>query len=94
MKLKLKNPLTFGNKTIEELTFRDYTIAADYLAFDTLGGVAQNISLIANITGTDEVLVKQLRGTDYRAATKIVDKMLADDAEMAEEGAEKKPSES
>jgi len=97
-KLKLKHPLMLGSpagKPLEELTFRDYTTAADYLAFDTRGGVAQNIALIASITGTDEVLIKQLRGPDYRAACRIVDTLIAnDDAMGGEDDVEKKPSES
>jgi hypothetical protein len=93
MKLKLKHPLTFGAKTVEELNFRDWTTAADYLSFDVKGGVAQNIALVASLTGTDEALVKQLRGADYRAATKIADALLASDIEAGGEGdAEKKPS--
>jgi len=93
-KLKLKYPLSFGEKTVEELTFRDYTTAGDYLNFDVRGGVAQNIALIASLSGTDEVLVKQLRGPDYLAATKMADKMIADDAKEDKEGVEKKSSES
>ncbi|MCL1860986.1 MAG: phage tail assembly protein [Proteobacteria bacterium] len=97
MKLKLKYPIAAGRKTIEELSFRDHTTAADYLAFDVRGGVAQNIALIANLTGTDEALIRQLRGQDYRAATRIADKMmLSDDEEQAggEADPQKKPSES
>jgi hypothetical protein len=93
-KLKLKHPLTVGNKTIEELSFRDYTTAADYLSFDVRGGVAQNIALIASLTGTVEELVKRLRGEDYKAACKIVDKLLADDDLGEKEDAEKKPFDS
>ncbi|MDR2195569.1 MAG: phage tail assembly protein [Gallionellaceae bacterium] len=92
MELKLKHPLPVGNKgkTIDVLTFRDFTTAGDYLAFDQRGGVAQRIALIANLTGSDESLIKQLRGIDYRAAEKIADEILAaDDAEEGEK-AEKK----
>jgi hypothetical protein len=95
MKLKLKTPLVFGKKTIEELTFRDYTTAGDYLAFDTKGGVAQEHELIANLTGTDKAIIEQLRGPDYRAAARIADEMiLADSKAVDEENPEKKPSES
>lgn len=81
-KLNLKHPLTFGKKTIDELKFRDHTTAADYLSFDKRGGVAQRIALIASLTGTDEALIEQLHGPDYRAAEKIAEAMLiADDAE-------------
>ena len=92
-KLTLKHPLTFGKKTVDTLTFRDYTTAGDYLAFDQRGGVAQRIALIANLTGTDESLIQQLRGVDYRAAEKIADDMIqADEAgdDEGEEAAEKK----
>ena len=63
-KLPLKHPLTFGKKTIDSLTFRDHTTAGDYLAFDQRGGVAQRIALIASLTGTDESVIRQLRGPD------------------------------
>lgn len=90
-KLTLKHPLTFGKKTVDTLTFRDYTTAGDYLAFDQRGGVAQRIALIASLTGSDEALISQLRGPDYRAAEKIADAMiLADEAGDGEDAAEKK----
>lgn len=86
-KLTLKYPLTFGKTTVDSLTFRDYTTAADYLSFDQRGGVAQRIALIASLTGTDESLVKQLRGKDYRAAEKIADELIqSDEAEEGKEG--------
>lgn len=97
MKLPLKHPLTFGKKTINALTFRDYTTAGDYLSFDQRGGVAQRIALIASLTGTDEEVIKQLRGPDYRKAEKIADDLIqADEADDAtgEDAAEKKSSES
>lgn len=85
-KLTLKHPLTFGKTTVVELTFRDHTVAGDYLAFDERGGVAQRIALIASLTGTDEALVKQLHGVDYRAAEKLADDMIeADENEAAQE---------
>lgn len=92
-KLTLKHPLPFGKKTIDSLTFRDYTTAGDYLAFDQRGGVAQRIALIASLTGTDESLIRQLRGPDYRAAEKIADELIqADEAgeDQGEEAAQKK----
>jgi len=85
MKLKLKVPLVFGTKTIDELTFRDYTVAADYLAFDKRGGVGQRHALIASMTGTDEALVQKLRGVDYRRAERIVNAMIEADEIAAEE---------
>jgi hypothetical protein len=95
MKHPLKHPLTFGKKTVDSLTFRDYTVAGDYLAFDQRGGVAQRIALIASLTGTDESLIRQLRGPDYRAAEKIADDLIqADEAEAGEDAAQKKPLES
>jgi hypothetical protein len=90
-KLTLKHPLTFGKKTIDFLTFRDYTTAGDYLAFDQRGGVAQRIALIASLTGTDESLIRQLRGPDYRAAEKMADELIqADEAEEGEDAVQKK----
>ncbi len=90
-KLPLKHPLTFGKKTVDSLTFRDHTTAGDYLAFDLRGGVAQRIALIASLTGTDETLIRQLRGPDYRAAEKIADALIqADEAEEGEDAIQKK----
>lgn len=99
MKLPLKHPLVFGKTTIDALNFRDYTTAADYLAFDARGGVAQTIALIASLSGADEALVRQLRGPDYRAAQKICDALIEADEKAAvgaagEDSAEKKSSES
>ena len=91
MKLPLKHPLTFGRKTVDALTFREYTTAADYLSFDQRGGVAQRIALIASLTGTDESVIRQLRGPDYRAAEKMADELIqADEAEEGEEAIQKK----
>ena len=90
MKLPLKYPLSFGKTTISSLTFRDYTTAGDYLSFDVRGGVAQRIALIASLTGTDEALIKQLRGPDYRAAEKIADDLI--NADEGGDDPEKKPS--
>ena len=87
-KLTLKHPLTFGKKTVDFLTFRDYTTAGDYLSFDQRGGVAQRIALIASLTGTDESLIQKLRGPDYRAAEKIADKMINDDDSDTPDGNE------
>lgn len=84
MKLQLKHPIVVSDKvTISELNFRDHTIAADYLAFDVRGGVAQRIALIANIAGTEEAVVKRMNGIDYRRAEVIVDKLMADDEAQA-----------
>lgn len=94
MKLLLKTPLQIGQTAINSLTFRDYTTAGDYLAFDQRGGVAQRIALIASLTGTDEALIRQLRGADYRAAERIADAMInadEDGAPLEEGAAEKKP---
>ncbi len=86
-KMKLNHPLAFGKKTVEELTFRDHSTAADYLSYDQRGGVAQRISLIASLTGTDESLVQQLRGSDYRRAEQMAENiMAADEAEALADG--------
>ncbi|WP_026600494.1 phage tail assembly protein [Methylomonas sp. 11b] len=78
--MKLLNPIKFGKTQVTELKFRDYTTAADYLSYDKRGGVAQRVSLIASLTGTDEALIEQLRGPDYLRAEKIAtDMMLADE---------------
>ena len=93
--LKLTTPITLGKKTLESLTFRDFTIAEDYLAFDNRGGVAQRIALIAAISGTDEAVIKQLHGADYLRAEKLVSVLLDHDADEgvvddSEDAAEKK----
>lgn len=90
--LDLTKPLTIGKLTIDKLTFRDHTTAADYLSFDQRGGVAQRIALIASMSGTDEALIKQLSGRDYLAAEKLVDGLMAEDmADLSgEDAAEKK----
>lgn len=79
MKLKLKHPLTIGKIELAELTLRDYTVASDYLAFDQRGGVAQRIALIASIAGTDQEVIKRLRGVDYRRAEVEVDRLMRED---------------
>jgi hypothetical protein len=86
-KLTLKHPLEFGKITVNDLAFRDHATAGDYLAFDQRGGVAQRIALIASLTGTDEEMVKQLHGVDYRAAVKIADDLI--DADEKEEATKK-----
>ncbi|AQW30502.1 phage tail assembly protein [Ralstonia syzygii subsp. celebesensis] len=86
-KLNLKHPLAFGKTTIAHLTFRDYTTAEDYLSFDKRGGVSQRIALIASLTGTDEELVKKLRGVDYRRAEKMADAIIEADEDDALESA-------
>jgi hypothetical protein len=83
MKLQLLHPITIGKTQLAELNLRDHTIAGDYLAFDQRGGVAQRIALIAAVAGTDEEIVKLLRGADYRRAEAHIDKMLAADDEEA-----------
>lgn len=92
--LNLKFPIPIGEKKLEKLTFRDYTTAADYLAFDQRGGVAQRIALIASLTGTDEEVIKRLRGKDYRAAERIADKLMVDDEDDGEAADGKKSLES
>lgn len=93
-KLTLSTPITLGKKQITELTFRGYTTAEDYLSFDQRGGVAQRIALIASLTGTDEVVIKQLRGPDYVRAETLASEMLEADVAQAAQSAEKKSSES
>lgn len=93
--LSLKFPIPIGERKLEKLTFRDFTTAADYLAFDQRGGVAQRIALIASLTGNDEEMIKRLRGPDYLAAERIADQLMAadhaaPDAADGEDAAEKK----
>jgi hypothetical protein len=76
--LPLKYPLSFGSKTIDQLNFRDYATAEDFLAFDEPGQQRATIQLIANLTGNDFELVKQLRAVDYRAADKIATALIRD----------------
>jgi hypothetical protein len=92
MILPLRHPLTLGSTTLSQLTFRDHTTAADYLAFDRAGGVAQRIALIASLTGTDEALIQRLHGSDYLRAEREADRLLtADQAEEGEDPAGKSP---
>lgn len=80
---RLKEPLQFGKKTFNELTFRDHTIAGDYLAFDMRGGTLQRITLVAGIAGVDEEIVLKLHGLDYQIAIAHVDAMIeADEKEV------------
>jgi len=84
MKLTLLHPIPVGKTEIASLTFREYTTAGDYLAFDRSGGVSQTIALIANLTGTDEEVIKHLRGGDYKRAKMHADKLLDEDEKDAE----------
>lgn len=77
--MKLNKPIVIGSITITELKFRDYTTAADYLSFDRRGGVAQRIALIASLTGNDESVIERLRGSDYRRAETISERLMAED---------------
>lgn len=86
--LKLKNPLTFGNSTVTQLVFRDYAIAADYMAFEKAGGTSQRIALIASMTGMDEALVGKLHGRDYMAAVRMADALLDAEEQAASESEE------
>ncbi len=79
-KLMLKHPIQLEKSTITELNFRDYATAADLLAFDERGANQQTITLIANLTGTDEALIKKLHVTDYREADKLASKLIAPEA--------------
>lgn len=80
-KLTLKHPLKLGEKTtITELKFRDYATAEDLLAFDERGANLQTITLIASLTGNDEIVIKQLHVADFRAADAIASLMLKDEA--------------
>lgn len=79
-KLTLKHPLEFGKTKVESLTFREHATAADLLAFDERGANQQTITLISNLTGTDEAIIKQLHVTDYRAADKIASELIKPEA--------------
>ncbi len=94
MELILKHPLKLGEKTtLEKITLRDYTTAADYLSFDRRGGVAQRIALIASLSGLDESVIERLRGADYRRAEQVSDRLLADDENEAHSDKEIFPEE-
>lgn len=95
-KLTLKHPIILSDsKTVTELSFRDHTLAADYLSFDRRGPVAQRFALIASLTGTDEVLIERLRGIDYRRAEAMADELIdADEKEFngEKDAAKKSPA--
>ena len=82
--LVLKKPLAFGKVTIDKLSFRDQVTAGDMLAFDTKGVVAQNIELIASLSGTEKSIIMQLDRRDYDAAVTIVNQLFADENEDTE----------
>lgn len=93
---QLKHPLQLGTSTLDSLTLRDHVIAADYLAFDQRGGVAQRVALIASVAGTDEAVIKKLHGADYVALERRVDALMqaAEVEALADEpktGADGKP---
>lgn len=75
-RVPLKHPLQLGTSTLDALTLRDHVIAADYLAFDQRGGVAQRMALIASVAGTDEAVVRKLHGADYVALERLVDALM------------------
>ena len=79
--LKLKHPIPVGKSSIEELKFREYATAEDLLAFDERGANQQTITLIANLTGTDEAVIKKLHVTDYRAADSIASELIKPEAD-------------
>lgn len=80
MEIILKHPLKLGEKTtLDKITLRDHTTAADYLSFDRRGGVAQRIALIASLSGQDESVIERLHGADYRRAERASDKLLIED---------------
>lgn len=79
--LKLQHPLNLGDTQVTELKFRDYATAADLLAFDERGANQQTIVLIANLTGTDEALIKRMHIKDFRAADAIASELLAPEAD-------------
>lgn len=76
MRVPLKYPLQLTKSTLDGLTLRDHVIAADYLAFDQRGGVAQRIALIASVAGTDEAVVQKLHGVDYLTLERRVDELM------------------
>lgn len=79
--LTLKHPIIVGKTTIEELKFREYATADDLLAFDERGANRQTIVLIANLTGTDEALIRKLHVTDYHAADIIASELIKPEAD-------------
>ena len=93
-KLRLKHPLTFGKKTIDELTFREHATAGDLLAFDERGPNRQTIVLIASLTGTDEALIENLHVTDFRAADKIASDLIKLDGDEKNESESLSPASS
>lgn len=72
----LKHPLALSKTTLTQLTLRDHVVAADYLAFDVRGGVAQRMALIASVAGTEVEVIHKLHGADYVALEKQVDALL------------------
>lgn len=77
--LTLKKPIQLEKTEIRELKFRDFATAEDLLAFDQRGQNAQTIALIANLTGTDEAVIKRLHVADFRAADAIAVELLSEE---------------
>ena len=80
-KLRLKHPLTLGNKVLDELSFREFATAEDLLAFDERGANRQTIALIANLSGQDESVIKKLHVNDFRAADAIASDLIKPEAD-------------
>ena len=72
----LKHPLKMGESQLTELRMRDHATAADYLAFDVRGGVAQRHALIASLCGTDVAVVAKLHAADYLVLQKAADELI------------------
>lgn len=81
-KLRLKHPITIGNKNVlDELNFREFATAEDLLAFDERGANRQTIVLIANLSGQDEAVIKKLHVHDFRAADAIASDLIKPEAD-------------
>ncbi len=70
MVLKLKKPVKVGDVTTSQLEFTDTPRAKHLIAMDTYrdGSVEQLIALIASLSNTTTVIVRELEPEDYAEA--------------------------
>lgn len=77
----LADPIVVGEngRTITSLTFRDYTTAEDYRAFDLFGDGGRTLFLLSSLTGMDMVVIEKMSGRDYLVAVRKINELLDND---------------
>jgi hypothetical protein len=84
--LTLKKPLTIGDRVISEITIREPTAGEMAMAEQTSkkGDIDQGIILLGLSTGLHPNVVKQLLGSDYVKAQKVLGNFFLDGQETGE----------